>query len=85
MLLEWNRTFPPSNQERGRNALVERFQGNRNPFIDDPSLADRIGAEGFRLGEGSRISRASDAIASSPWQSSNQGSHRRHHGRGKRR
>ncbi len=85
LLLEWNRNFPPSNQERGRNALVERFQGNRNPFIDDPSLADRIGVEGLRLGEGSRLSRASDAIASSPWQSSNPGSHRRHHGRGKRR
>ncbi|MDD5628471.1 MAG: endonuclease, partial [Elusimicrobia bacterium] len=34
--------------EKRRNDLVEEFQGNRNPFIDDPALADRIGAEAFR-------------------------------------
>ncbi len=43
MLLEWNRMDPPDAAERRRNGLVEGFQGNRNPFIDDPSLADRIG------------------------------------------
>ena len=43
MLLEWNRMDPPDANERRRNDLVESFQGNRNPFIDDPSLADRIG------------------------------------------
>lgn len=56
MLLEWNRSFPPDADELRRNGLVEKFQGNRNPFIDDPSLAERIGVEGFRLGDGSRFS-----------------------------
>lgn len=43
MLLEWNRQDPPDANERRRNGLVEEFQGNRNPFIDNPELADRIG------------------------------------------
>lgn len=48
MFLRWNREHPPDADERRHNDLVERFQGNCNPFIDDPSLADRIGLEGFR-------------------------------------
>lgn len=47
-LLDWNRRFPPDAGERRRNDLVERFQGNRNPFVDDPGLADRIGLDSFR-------------------------------------
>lgn len=47
LFLEWNRLDPPDDDERRRNDLVERFQGNRNPFIDDPALADRIGAAAF--------------------------------------
>jgi len=43
MLLEWNRQDPPDAAELRRNGLVEDFQGNRNPFIDNPALADRIG------------------------------------------
>lgn len=43
MFLEWNRQDPPDANERRRNDLVEEFQGNRNPFIDNPALADRIG------------------------------------------
>jgi len=48
MFLEWNRADPPDEAERRRNGLVESFQGNRNPFVDDPSLADRIGPSVFR-------------------------------------
>ena len=48
MLLEWNRQDPPDANERRRNDLVEGFQGNRNPFVDDPELADRIGGEVFK-------------------------------------
>ncbi|MFA6318414.1 MAG: endonuclease [Elusimicrobiota bacterium] len=48
MLLRWNRSFPPDELEKKRNSAVERFQGNRNPFIDDPSLADRVGVSGFQ-------------------------------------
>lgn len=47
MFLEWNRRDPPDENERRRNDLVQQFQGNRNPFIDDPALADRIGAAVF--------------------------------------
>ena len=47
MFLRWNRQHPPDADEIRRNGLVEKFQGNRNPFIDDPALADRIGVDGF--------------------------------------
>lgn len=47
MLARWNREFPPDEYERRRNDLVEQYQGNRNPFIDDPALIDRIGMEQF--------------------------------------
>ncbi|OGS09038.1 MAG: hypothetical protein A2270_04410 [Elusimicrobia bacterium RIFOXYA12_FULL_51_18] len=47
MFLEWNRQDPPDANERRRNDLVETFEGKRNPFIDDPSLADRIGEAVF--------------------------------------
>jgi hypothetical protein len=48
LLLRWNREHRPDAAEQQRNALVEQFQGNRNPFVDDSSLADKIGVEGFR-------------------------------------
>ena len=48
MLLEWNRQDPPDANELRRNDLVEDFQGNRNPFIDNPELADRIGEAVFK-------------------------------------
>ena len=47
MFLEWNRKDPPDSNELRRNELINQFQGNRNPFVDDPSLADRIGAPVF--------------------------------------
>ena len=47
MFLKWNREDPPDAWERARNQRVEHFQGNRNPFIDEPALADRIGREAF--------------------------------------
>lgn len=51
VLLQWNRMFPPDERERRRNHIVfagfqsgQRFifQGNRNPFIDYPELADAV-------------------------------------------
>lgn len=42
-LMQWNRDFPPSEAERKRSELVSEFQGNRNPYIDDPALADQVG------------------------------------------
>lgn len=38
-LLHWHRADPPNAQERRRNDVVYRFQGNRNPFIDHPEWA----------------------------------------------
>ena len=48
VLLRWNQEHPVTEFERRRNNLVEAFQGNRNPFVDDPSLAERIGIEALR-------------------------------------
>jgi len=47
LLLNWDRQDPPDAAERRRNDLISQFQGNRNPFVDDPSLADKIGAQVF--------------------------------------
>ncbi|MCG8378125.1 MAG: endonuclease [Proteobacteria bacterium] len=38
----WNRDDPPSKQEMLRNNLIEELQGNRNPYIDNPALAEQI-------------------------------------------
>lgn len=42
LLRSWNRDDPVSAEERRRNDLIERIQGNRNKYIDDPALADRV-------------------------------------------
>ncbi|GGY17763.1 endonuclease I family protein [Paludibacterium paludis] len=43
-LLKWHRLDPVSLSEQRRNDIVERRQGNRNPFIDRPDFAERIWA-----------------------------------------
>lgn len=42
MLLQWSRQDPVSQKEIDRNNYVEQYQGNRNPFIDFPNLAEYI-------------------------------------------
>ena len=42
MLLEWNELDPVDALEIQRNKVAEGIQGNRNPFIDYPELADAI-------------------------------------------
>lgn len=42
MLLQWSRQDPVSQKEINRNDAAERQQGNRNPFIDFPNLAEYI-------------------------------------------
>ncbi|MDG4951072.1 endonuclease [Weeksellaceae bacterium KMM 9724] len=43
IFLQWNAEDPPSAYEMQRNDIIEEFyQGNRNPFIDNPYLATYI-------------------------------------------
>jgi deoxyribonuclease-1 len=41
-LKRWNEADPPSKQEKLRNDRIEALQGQRNPYIDDTSLADHL-------------------------------------------
>ncbi|MBD8526845.1 pre-peptidase C-terminal domain-containing protein [Pseudomarimonas arenosa] len=36
VLLQWHAEDPPTEAEQLRNALIETYQGNRNPFVDHP-------------------------------------------------
>ncbi|MFI6762238.1 endonuclease [Micromonospora sp. NPDC050417] len=43
VLLRWNRADPPDAFEKRRNQLIyDRWQGNRNPFVDHPEWATAI-------------------------------------------
>lgn len=42
MLMDWTRQDPVSEKEIKRNEAVYGIQGNRNPFIDHPELAEYI-------------------------------------------
>ena len=42
VLLNWHKQFPVSEYELHRNATIFAAQGNRNPFIDFPNLAEKI-------------------------------------------
>jgi deoxyribonuclease I len=41
-LRTWHYQDPPDAWEEKRNSLIETVQGNRNPFIDHPELAERV-------------------------------------------
>lgn len=41
-LRRWNDLDPVDDAERARNDAIEKLQGNRNPFIDNPALIDQI-------------------------------------------
>ncbi len=41
-LLEWHKAQPVSDFERRRNSKIQELQGNRNPLIDFPELAEKI-------------------------------------------
>ena len=42
LLLKWHQEFPANFYEKHRNHAIYLIQGNRNPFIDDPELADKL-------------------------------------------
>jgi deoxyribonuclease-1 len=40
LLLRWHQDDPPSATDKRRNDLIEKIQGNRNIFVDDPNQLD---------------------------------------------
>jgi len=47
-LLIWHEADPVDNKERIRNNLIyDKYQGNRNPFIDHPEFARMIWGHTF--------------------------------------
>lgn len=42
LLLRWAREDPVSQKEIDRNNAIERYQNNRNPFVDNPDLMEYI-------------------------------------------
>lgn len=42
LLLKWHRQDPVSQKEIDRNEAIYRIQGNRNPYIDAPELAEYV-------------------------------------------
>lgn len=42
LLIQWHRNDPPDDYEMNRNNLIYTWQQNRNPFIDNPDLAEFI-------------------------------------------
>jgi deoxyribonuclease-1 len=45
MYKKWHQLDPPDAEEQARNDSIEKLQGTRNRFIDDPGLADRLIAD----------------------------------------
>jgi len=42
LLEKWHKADPPSGDERRRNSVIEKLQGNRNLFIDAPDEVHRL-------------------------------------------
>lgn len=86
LLLNWNSLDPIDASERTRNEAVAKFQGNRNPFIDNSSYANAIWGGGTSnpasitisattkslvVGNTSTISATSSNASSITWSTSN--------------
>ena len=46
-LLDWHKKGPPKKNELQRNNEIESLQNNRNPFVDEPELLDKLVAQGY--------------------------------------
>lgn len=44
MYIDWHYADPPSAEEKRRNDIIEKIQGNRNRLIDNPKEADKLRA-----------------------------------------
>lgn len=64
MLLDWSRRDPVSDKEIARNDAVETQQGNRNPFVDFPELAEFVW--GKRMSQTFYISEQETLIPTGP-------------------
>ena len=42
LLRRWNKADPPDKEEHRRNAIIEKIQGTRNRFIDQPTAVDKL-------------------------------------------
>ena len=42
LLQRWHRDDPPDDEERRRNHVIEKLQGTRNRFIDEPRAAEKL-------------------------------------------
>lgn len=42
LLIRWHRQDPPNRLEIRRNDLIEKLQGTRNKYVDDPALSDAL-------------------------------------------
>lgn len=46
MYKRWHQLDPPDDEEKARNNAIGRIQGNRNTYIDNPELIERLGGLG---------------------------------------
>jgi len=42
MYKKWHQMDPPDAEEKARNDRIQALQGNRNPYIDNPALAEQL-------------------------------------------
>lgn len=55
VFLEWNRKYPPTQHEMELNNGIYSIQGNRNPFVDMPELAEHIWGDKKNVPFGSSV------------------------------
>lgn len=48
MFISWHEQDPPDAWEMQRNSRIREVQGNSNPYIENPELVRKIGAQAFK-------------------------------------